>query len=73
MISKPKTGAQVQDRVTPSHVQIIRVKPTTERLEWLARRAEELKQAMGSRYLCHENNRVRRLDGRVYEANQPRS
>ena len=73
MISKSKTAAQVKDWVTPSHVEIIRVKPTAERLEWLARRAAELNQAMGSRYLCHEMNRVRRLDGRSYEAHQPAS
>jgi hypothetical protein len=71
VISKSKTAAQVKDWVTPSHVEIIRVKPTAERLEWLARRAAELKQAMGSRYLCHEMNRVRRLDGRSYQAHQP--
>ena len=73
MISKSRTGAQVEDWITPSHVEIIRVKPPVERLEWLARRAEELKAAMGSRYLCHEKNRVgvwtvahiRRIKGRV--------
>jgi hypothetical protein len=73
VISNSKTAAQVEDWVTPSHVEIIRVKPTAERLEWLARRAEELKQAMGSRYLCHEKNRVRRLDGRSYQAQQSAS
>ena len=70
MISKSRTAAQVSDWITPSHVEIIRVKPPAERLEWLARRAKELKEAMGSRYLCHENNRVRRLDGRSYQALQ---
>lgn len=73
VISKSKTATQVEDWVTPSHVEIIRVKPTAERLEWLARRAEALKQAMGSRYLCHEKNRVRRLDGRSYQAHQSAS
>ena len=47
MISKSKTGAQVKDWITPSHVEIIRVKPPAERLEWLARRAEELKAGDG--------------------------
>ena len=70
MISKSSTGTRVEDWITPSHVEIIRVKPPAERLEWLARRAEELKAAMGSRYLCHEKNRVRRLDGRSYQAHQ---
>ena len=73
MISKSKTAAQVKDWVTPSHVVIIRVEPTAERLEWLARRAAELKQAMGPRYLCHEINRVRRLDGRSYQAHRSTS
>ncbi|HZA95653.1 MAG TPA: hypothetical protein VE421_05910 [Burkholderiaceae bacterium] len=49
------------------------IKPTAERLEWLTWRALELKQAMGSRYLCHEKNRVRRLDGRSYQAHQQAS
>jgi len=72
-MSKSATGPQVSDWITPSHVEIIRVQPPTERLEWLARRAKELKEAMGSRYLCHEKNRVRRLDGRSYQAHQATS
>jgi hypothetical protein len=70
VISKSRMGAQINDWITPSHVEIIRVKPPAERLQWLARRAEELKEAMGSRYLCHEKNRVRRLDGGSYQARQ---
>ena len=70
MISKSKTRTQVKDWITPSQVEIIKVQPPAERLEWLARRAKELKEAMGSRYLCHENNRVRRLDDRPHQALQ---
>ena len=70
VISKSKTRAQVDDWITPPQVEIIKVKPPAERLEWLARRAQEIKEAMGSRYLCHENNRVRRLDGRSYQTHQ---
>jgi hypothetical protein len=70
VISRSKTKAQVKDWITPSQVEIIKIKPPAERLEWLARRAQELKEAMGSRDLCHENNRVRRLDGRSYQAHQ---
>jgi hypothetical protein len=72
-MSKSATGPHVEDWITPSHVEIIRVKPPTERLEWLARRAKELKEAMGSRYLCHEKNRVRRLDGQSYQTHQATS
>ena len=60
------SDSEVQDWITPSQVEIVKVAAPTERLERLAQRAKELKEAMGSRYLCHENNRVRRLDGRSY-------
>ena len=72
-MSKAATRPQVSDWITPSHVEILRVKPPTERLEWLARRTKELKEEMGSRYLCHEKNRVRRLDGRSYQSHQATS
>ena len=66
MIFKSNTNAEVQDWITPSQVEIVKVTPPAEHLEWLAQRAKELKKAMGPRYLCHEKNRVRRLDGRSY-------
>ena len=66
MIFKANTKAQLEDWITPSQVEIVKVTPPAERLEWLAQRAKELKEAMGTRYLCHEKNRVRRLDGRSY-------
>lgn len=66
MIFKPNTSAEVQDWITPPQVEIVKVTAPAERLEWLAQRAKELKEAMGLRYLCHEKNRVRRLDGRSY-------
>jgi hypothetical protein len=66
VIFKPNTSAEVQDWITPSQVEIVKVTPPAERLEWLAQRAKELKEAMGPRYLCHEKNQVRRLDGRSY-------
>ena len=66
MILKARRQADIEDWLTPPQVEIRKVTPSAERLEWLARRAEELKEAMGTRYLCHETNRVRRLDGRSY-------
>jgi hypothetical protein len=65
---KPGRHADFEDWLTPPQVEILKVTPPAERLEWLARRAEELKETMGTRYLCHETNRVRRLDGRSYHS-----
>ena len=70
MIFKSKSGEEVEDWITPPQVEIVKVPPTAERLEWLAKRAKELKEAMGPRYLCHEKNRVRRLDGRSYRPHE---
>ena len=68
MILKPRRHADIEDWLTPPQVEIRKVTPPAERLEWLAKRAEELKETMGTRYLCHETNRVRRLDGRSYRS-----
>ena len=62
MIFKSNRRGEVEDWITPSHVEIVKVTPPADRLEWLAKRAQELKETMGPRYLCHETNRVRRLD-----------
>ena len=70
VIFNANTRAQLEDWITPCQIEIVKVDPPLERLEWLARRAQELKEAMGSRYLCHEKNRVRRLDGRSYPAHE---
>lgn len=70
MIFKPSTSAAVQDWITPPQVEVVKVATHTEQLERIQRRAKELREAMGPRYLCHEKNRVRRLDGRTY---RPRS
>ena len=66
MIFKPSTSAEVQDWITPPQVRVIKVEAPTERLERIQQRVKELREAMGPRYLCHEKNRVRRLDGRSY-------
>lgn len=66
MIFKPDASAEVQDWITPPQVEIVKMTPPAERLEWFAQRAKELKEAMGQRYLCHEKNRVRRLDAASY-------
>lgn len=68
MIFKPNASAEVQDWITPPQIEIVKVTPSAERLQWFAQRAKELREAMGSRYLCHEKNRVRRLDGASYRA-----
>lgn len=70
MIFKQTEKAELQDWITPPQVEIVKVAPPAERLEWLAQRAKELKESMGARYLCHEKNRVRRLDGRSYRPHE---
>jgi hypothetical protein len=70
MIFKQTEKTELQDWITPPQVEIVKVALPAERLEWLAQRAKELKESMGSRYLCHENNRVRRLDGRSYRPHE---
>ena len=70
MIFKQTEKAELQDWITPPQVEIVKVAPPAERLQWLAQRAKELKESMGARYLCHEKNRVRRLDGRSYQPHE---
>ncbi len=60
---KPSASAEVQDWITPPHVQVVKVTTHEERLERIKQRVKELREAMGPRYLCHEQNRVLRLDG----------
>lgn len=64
---KPSASAEVRDWITPPHVELVKVTTYAERLERITQRARELREAMGPRYLCHEKNRVRRLDGRSYK------
>ena len=66
MIFKPSMAAEILDWVTPSHVEVVAVSTHSEQLDRIQQRAKELREAMGPRYLCHEKNRVRRLDGRSY-------
>ena len=63
---KPSMSAAIQDWITPRQVEVVKVETRAEQLERIQQRAKELKEAMGPRYLCHEKNRVRRLDGRTY-------
>ena len=66
MMFKPRMSAEIQDWITPRQVEVVKVATRSEQLERIQQRAKELKEAMGPRYLCHEKNRVRRLDGRTY-------
>ncbi len=63
---KPSMSAEIQDWITPRQVEVVKVDTRAEQLERIQQRAKELREAMGPRYLCHEKNRVRRLDGRTY-------
>lgn len=66
MMLKPSMSAEIQDWITPRQVEVVKVETPAEQLERIQQRAKELREAMGPRYLCHEKNRVRRLDGRTY-------
>lgn len=66
MLFKPSMSAEIHDWITPAQVEVVRVATHAEQLERIQQRAKELREAMGPRYLCHEVNRVRRLDGRSY-------
>ena len=58
--------AAIEDWITPKQVDYVKVETPSEQLERIRQRAKELREAMGPRYLCHEKNRVRRLDGRSF-------
>lgn len=66
MIFKPSMSAEILDWLTPPQVQVVKFATPAEQLERIQKRAKELREAMGPRYLCHEKNRVRRLDERAY-------
>lgn len=68
MLFKPGMTARIQDWITPSHVEVVRVETPAAQLDRIQQRAKELREAMGARYLCHANNRVRRLDEQKYRA-----
>ena len=63
---KPSMSAEIQDWITPRQVEVVKVETRAEQFERIQQRAKELREAMGPRYLCHEKNRVQRLDGRTY-------
>ena len=73
MLFKPRMSAAIEDWITPAQVEVVKVAPPADRLERIEQRAKELREAMGPRYLCHEKNRVRRLDGRSYRPRGPSS
>lgn len=65
---KPGESVEVHDWITPAQVQVVKVSTAAECLERINRRAQELREQMGPRYLCAATNRVKRLDGRIYLA-----
>lgn len=52
----------VKDWITPKQVDYVKVATPSEQLDRIRQRANELREAMGPRYLFHEKNRVRRID-----------
>ena len=57
---------EVTDRITPEHVQVVKITPPAEQFERFMQKVRLLREQMGPRYLCSEKNRVRRLDGKTY-------
>ena len=64
---KPGGSAEVQDWITPTQVEVVKITTHAEQFERIKQRAKELRETMGPRYLCHKKNRVLRLDGRKYQ------
>ncbi len=60
------TTVAVEDWITPQQVDYVKVAPPSDQAERIQQRVMELREAMGPRYLCHEKNRVRRIDGRSF-------
>ena len=53
----------IEDWLTQEPVAIVKLPSATEEIQ---RKADELKLELGPRYLCHEKNRVKRLDGKTF-------
>ena len=47
---------------TPPQIDVIKVATSAEQLERIRERAKKLREAMGTRYVFHEQNRVRRIE-----------
>ncbi len=73
MLFKPSASAEIVDWITPTQVQVVKVEMLAQSFQRIQQRAKELREAMGPRYLCHEKNQVRRLDGRSYRSRKPDS
>ena len=68
-----RSTVAVEDWITPQQVDYVKVAPPSEQTERIRQRVMELREAMGPRYLCHEKNRVRRIDGRSYSLREKSS
>jgi hypothetical protein len=47
---------------TPPQIDVIKVATSEEQLERIRERAKNVREAMGTRYVFHEQNRVRRIE-----------
>ena len=57
---------ELHDDITPATIEQLHIESDRERIHRIACRANELVHAMGSKYICHPDNRVKRKDGRDY-------
>jgi hypothetical protein len=68
-----KQDVELRDDITPAMVEGVRIETDRERIDRIVCRANELVHAMGRKYLCHPENRVKRKDGREYCRDGPTS
>src|SRR5215203_484025 len=59
---KQDPSVQIKDSITPPQIDVVKVATPAEQLERIRQRVQNIREEMGSRYLCHEQNRVRRID-----------
>jgi hypothetical protein len=55
-------GFPIKFSTTPPQVDVTKVAPSAEQLERIRERAKNVREAMGTRYVFHEQNRVQRIE-----------
>src|SRR5215212_7640860 len=59
---KQDPSVQIKDSITPAQIDVVKVETPAEQVERIRERVQKLREQMGPSYLCHEQNRVRRID-----------
>jgi hypothetical protein len=55
-------GFPIKFSTTPPQIDVIKVATSVEQLERIRERAKNVREAMGTRYVFHEQNRVQRIE-----------